>query len=474
MRQSELSEQNSYKWPHNMNATLHSIAVSWCVEEGVNSTAELLDWVRERNENVEVEIRKIPLEACGDWYYDRSEGCIRNRNASFFSVAGFEGEGISQPVLIQPEIGYLGIICQEIAGVMHFLMQAKIEPGNVNKIQISPTIQATKSNFTQKHGGKRPAYLEYFLEAERYEIVVDQIQSEQSSRFLKKRNRNILIRVDEEVPVLPSHRWMTLGQLKRLMREENLVNMDTRTVLSCIPFVRMDLPPAQLAELSDCFRDKALFRSVFVGAGENDFPRVFRYINDRKMFAPPPPRVVPLHTLPDWEWRDGVIECRRPYPFRVVFCDISIEGREVRHWTQPLFEAAGIATFGLICCKEDGVLKFLVRAAAEAGCFDVLELGPSVQKEAVALAQETDAVTEYFFDRLRTGAGVMFDHLLSEEGGRFYHEQNRNVLMLAEKDDFPVLPPGYFWLDYRTLNELVQVNNVLNIQLRNLLSLLEA
>ena len=34
-------------------------------------------------------------------------------------------------------------------------MQAKIEPGNINKIQLSPTIQATKSNFTQKHGGRK-------------------------------------------------------------------------------------------------------------------------------------------------------------------------------------------------------------------------------------------------------------------------------------------------------------------------------
>ena len=111
-------------------------------------------------------------------------------------------------------------------------MQAKIEPGNLNQIQISPTLQATKSNFTQAHGGKKPAYLDYFLHAERYQIILDQLQSEQSSRFLKKRNRNMLIWVEEEVPLLPSHRWMTLGQIKELAcKYDNLVNMDTRTVL---------------------------------------------------------------------------------------------------------------------------------------------------------------------------------------------------------------------------------------------------
>jgi oxidase EvaA len=34
------------------------------------------------------------------------------------------------------------------------------------------------------------------------------------------------------------------------------------------------------------------------------------------------------------------------------------------------------------------------------------------------------------------------------------------------------LPQDYFWTDYFTLNYLVQVNNCLNIQLRNLLSLI--
>lgn len=69
---------------------------------------------------------------------------------------------------------------------------------------------------------------------------------------------------------------------------------------------------------------------------------------------------------------------------------------------------------------------------------------------------------------------VLHDVLLSEEGGRFYHEQNRNVIIEINKEDVIANEQdGYFWVDYKTLNTLVQVNNCLNIQLRNLLSLLE-
>ena len=43
----------------------------------------------------------------------------------------------------------------------------------------------------------------------------------------------------------------------------------------------------------------------------------------------------------------------------------------------------------------------------------------------------------------------------------------------VDKDKMEHLPKGYVWSDYGTLNMLTQVNNCLNIQLRNLLSLLD-
>lgn len=460
--------------------TLYSIAKSWGTTGGeANATEDILAWVSARNKSVAVDIQKSTLSSSKTWFYDKDLGTIHNQNHSFFSISGFEkrnddGSVVRQPIILQQEIGFLGIICQEINGVMHFLMQAKIEPGNINKIQLSPTIQATKSNFTQKHGGARPPYLEYFERAAQYEIVVDQIQSEQSSRFYKKRNRNILIRVEEEIPVLPSHKWMTLKQIKTLMKVDNLVNMDTRTVLSCIPYCKLQMTSEEEAELKGLCSNAALYRSIFEPSTENILPDLYQYINNYKMFEDSDGILVPLDQLEGWVMGDDKIACKTPYPYQVIFCDIAIEGREVKQWTQPLFEATGIATFGLLCCEQNGVLKFLVRAMPELGCFDGLELGPTVQREAVPLpGHKATDIDQFFFSRLEQGKGIFFDQLLSEEGGRFYHEQNRNILMQVKEEELPPLPEGYFWADYRTLNELVQINNTLNIQLRNLLSLLE-
>lgn len=436
-------------------------------DEPVYTLDELLTWVEGRNQNLMVHIAPNRLSESGFWLYDGQTGRIRNQNHSFFEISGMRCGGVEQPIILQDEIGYLGILAKEIKGVLHFLMQAKIEPGNVNKIQISPTIQATKSNFTQKHGGNKPAYLDYFMQADRHTIIVDQIQSEQSSRFYKKRNRNIVLLVEEEVEVLPSHRWMTLHQLKQLMRYENLVNMDTRTVLSCLPFAMLDDGRGKMRRY---FKDQSLYHSMFDAADPDDMAAIYNYINNYKMFDMPKAELIRLDELQNWRMDDFGIRCREPYSFSVIYCDIEVEGREVRRWTQPLFKAEGMALFGLFTADIAGKRRFLVKAQAEVGCFDGIELGPTVQREAVCREPE-DAVDRLFMAQIKSGKGIKYDVVLSEEGGRFYHEQNRNVILETEVFE---PPKGYFWADYKTLNLLTQVNNCLNIQLRNLLSLLEA
>lgn len=460
-----------------MQELLNKLIRSWKTQAQETELEDILDWVEEKNRNLKVSISKNKLSDSSVWFYDEDKGEIRNKSSTFFQIRGLqqyrEGELVlEQPILIQDEIGYLGIICKEIDGVLKFLMQAKIEPGNVNKIQISPTIQATKSNFTQKHGGKKPAYLDYFLNADKHTILFDQIQSEQSSRFLGKRNRNIIVMVDEDVEVLTSHIWMTLGQIKQLMKIDNLVNMDTRTVLSCIPYSLLNLS-GDKSEIREMFSDKALFNSMFDETDREDFVKVFRYINDYKMLYSCENKIVPLKEMNSWNFSENEIVHKKEYPFKVVFCDIEIEGREVTHWTQPLFEAVGMATFGLIMSDIDGKKKFLVHVLPEAGCFDGIELAPTVQLEASHTEEKYDSITKLFFELAEDKSYVKANVILSEEGGRFYHEQNKNIIIDVPHEKIGDLSDGYFWLDYKTLNNMVQYNNVLNIQLRNLLSLLE-
>ena len=452
---------------------------SWADAKGkVNTTEELFDWINELNRTTYVNINETSITSDSFWFYDDYNGEVLNRKRSFFSIKGmrrfedgeFTGE---QPIIIQPEIGYLGIIAREIDGVLHFLMQAKIEPGNVNCVQISPTIQATKSNFTRAHGGKLPTYFELFEHSNRYEVIYDQIQSEQATRFYKKRNRNMIMIVNEEFEIYPNFKWMTLGQIKKLMEVDNLVNMDTRTVLSGIPLITQSVTEEEKKELLKYFSDEPLFHSIFDADPQFDLPWIYQRLNNYKMFRDVKLATVPLNQLVDWKVDEYGITCKKQADFMVRYYDIEISGREVQHWFQPLFKAIGMATFGLLSRVVDGKRQYLVKIKPEIGSFDKAEVGPSVQWEPTHYLYNDNEVEKLFRKKYENKQGLIVDVVLSEEGGRFYHEQNNNVILEIAPDELETLPEDYIWVEYATLNYLVQVNNCLNIQLRNLLSLIK-
>lgn len=458
---------------------VYDIIKSWGnVEGNVNTTEELLSWISFLNETTYVDINECSINDSSFWFYDDYNGEILNRKRSFFSIKGMrhfeDGKFVSeQPIIIQPEIGYLGIVCRKIDGVLNFLMQAKIEPGNINCVQISPTIQATKSNFTRAHGGKLPTYFELFEHSECYNVIYDQIQSEQATRFYKKRNRNMIMIVDQDFEVHQNFKWMTLGQIKKLMEIDNLVNMDSRTVLSGIPLITVDISESEKKEIEKLFNNQALFKSIFVANPQTTLPQIYNKINDYKMFREITNATVPLNQLVDWTVDEYGITCKKQADFMVRYYDIEISGREVQRWTQPLFKAIGMATFGLITKEVDGVLKFLIKIKPEIGSFDKVEIGPSIQWEPSHYLYNDDYVEKVFRKRVENKCGIVCNVILSEEGGRFYHEENRNIIIQIEADELCEIPDEYMWTDYSTLNYMIQINNCLNIQLRNLLSLIK-
>jgi oxidase EvaA len=67
-------------------------------------------------------------------------------------------------------------------------------------------------------------------------------------------------------------------------------------------------------------------------------------------------------------------------------------------------------------------------------------------------------------------AQFLFDSKQSEEGGRFYREQNRSIVIKL-KEIPESIPTNYVWMSYDQLKTFIQFNNYLNIQSRSLLAM---
>ncbi len=442
-----------------------------------NGSEELKDWILRRNQEVSVEVNPIPFSEMAGWHIDE-DGCLRHDTGRFFSVQGIHVEtdyglisGWDQPIIVQPEIGYLGILAKEFDGVLYFLMQAKIEPGNVNCVQISPTLQATKSNYTRVHKGKKPAYLDYFVNVKPENVLLDQLQSEQGARFLRKRNRNIIIKVDEDVEVLPDFRWMTIGQIKEFMHEDNRVNMDTRTVLSGIEYTDFVTPMSDLSRLSSFGRD--LFKSARTAEGVHSMGQLLSWLSGLKSRYDLFVSYKPIDKLKGWHRNGMEIANDDGKYFRVIGVQVSISNREVQSWNQPLVQPLQQGHCAFVIKKIGGVYHFLVQAKLECGNYDVLELAPTVQclTGNVFTSSQRPPFTDYILNAPKEL--VRYDVLQSEEGGRFYREQNRNMIVEAD-DNFPLeVPEHYTWMTLNQINSFLKFNNFLNIQARSILSALK-
>ena len=422
-------------------------------------------------------IAPVPFKALKGWYFDDETGNLCHESGKFFSIVGIDvyknQDGIvrwRQPIVNQPEVGYLGIICKEFNGVLYFLLQAKIEPGNVNCVQLSPTLQATRSNYTCVHGGKRPAYLDYFKNAKAEQIILDQLQSEQGARFFRKRNRNIIIRVDDEIDIGEDFRWLTLGQIKQLMACDNTVNMDTRTVLSGLHFQAGALP----AHKTMSSFGMELFSSEICTDGEMTINDVLHRMSELKSQYELLVDKIPLKDVHDWiVTEDEIVRPDRRY-FRVLGVNVTISNREVSTWCQPIVQPMQEGLCVLFVQKRKGVLHFLMQAKVECGNFDVVEFAPTIQCLTGDFRKVTRPPTfvREFLDGHIKGK-VLFDTKQSEEGGRFYHEQNRNVIMLLDENVELADQDNFIWLTLGQIKEFLRFNNYLNIQVRSLIASLQ-
>ena len=439
------------------------------------SVDDIRGWLKKRNGAVKVQVELTDFAAMPQWRFNDESGDLEHSSGKFFAIRGLDvtTDGCmlkphwTQPIIDQPEVGILGIIAQEHDGVLCFLMQAKIEPGNINNVQLSPTLQATRSNYMLVHKGKVPRYLDFFKNASAHKIWLDQLQSEQGGRFFHKRNRNIIIEVQEHIPEHEDFIWVTLGQLKKLMHFDNLVNMDSRTVISGLNWQGDDVDPVLSYAKSD--RSRGLLASLRRGGHEQNSLKTLFWLSELKTKYSIVSRLMPLNRLSQWRIASNEIVREDRLFFRVVGANITIANREVSSWSQPLVQPMQEGICALIMKMFDGVAFFLVQAKLECGNLDIVELAPTLQCLTGSYKSGNPMFLEYVMNA--PAEQVIYDCYQSEEGGRFYREQNRNMIIVA-KDDFPAeeIPENFHWITLWQLRELLRFNNYLNIQLRSLLA----
>ena len=237
-------EKNGYVINPDLILRLQTMVESIRDDNQINKLDYVIDWFNKKREESDMIVEEIGINDLDKWIVDKNSGNITHDSGGFFEVIGvkvsntFDREvgkkGWTQPMIGKNPGGILGILMKRINGIPHYLLQAKAEPGNIGKLQLSPTLQATTSNLLKAHGGIRPKFSEYFDEPKNVKIIYAKWQSEDGGRFHLKSNYNMIVEVDvdEEFNIPDSFIWITLYQIKQLLKIENFVGPHIRGIIS--------------------------------------------------------------------------------------------------------------------------------------------------------------------------------------------------------------------------------------------------
>jgi len=431
-------------------------------------------WLARHLTNPKLAVETISLRETDGWSLEPDTGNICHNSGRFFSITGVKVRHRTlsseltwdQPLIDQPEVGIIGILVKKINGVLHFCLQTKEEPGNVNSVQLSPTVQATHSNYTGVHGGARPLFLEQFLAVPPERRLFARLQSEDGGRFLHKSNRNMLVWADDSVSVdLPEgFIWLTLAQIARLMKRDNLLHATTRSILS--------------AAIIATFRKD---NSTYPHGGEieqmpgfiSSIDSALQWLDDAKASNHILVKRQGLSELKEWGMdRDGSFSHSEGRFFRLIGVKVTCPAREVASWCQPVLDSPGHGVIGLLVRKHKGERYFLLQAKAEVGNRCIVQIAPTVQFTPGNYIGNSKLPKPFLFDEFNDTDRfpLLLESQQSEEGARFFKESHRHRILLLPEGTELALPPEFRWIAETHLSFLLGMGEKVNSCARSILA----
>lgn len=434
-------------------------------------TSTIKTWLYDEYTQSNLQVKRIPFNQSKEWHWT-SGGFLTHRTNRFFNVVGVRYYSVSedmyksQPIIDQPEIGLLSFLVTKKSDEWWILAHAKIEPGNVNGAQLAPTIQATKSNYEMAHGGAKTPYLDVFRSIPNK--LCDQLQSEQNSRFLAKRNRNCVVMLDNKVDELGSQfKWIPISKLVALLNDDYTINSDARSVLACWLF-------SDSRAMRECSSTSNGFAGQLANSLEssnalhcdNEIEDWLKGLNAKWQTNAD---TISLKKLKgDWTCHDSEIVSTADPSLLIYHIDVSCRNREVTQWDQPISGSNTKTELILFISQHKGIMHLLLQAKLEAGNRSGFELTTTVQAE--------PSTVSYFESKyitfLKNVGKTLLDIHNSEEGGRFDQCICRYRVVWINETSEELEGPFHRWISLQQFSNYLKKEKFTTNELRSAVSCL--
>ena len=160
--------------------------------------------------------------------------------------------------------------------------------------------------------------------------------------------------------------------------------------------------------------------------------------------------------------------------FSIIGIKVKTNKREVSRWSQPIIMGSKIAFAGFLIKKFKNtnhyLCRFILKPGSKAGTFSctVNTSKFSGYKKSKDLTNfQKKLISEYFIN----SKDIVYDNILSDEGGRFYHSQIKYMACRLDKYHDIELPESYIWLSQNQMINLIYKQKI-DIEARLLFGIL--
>ena len=172
--------------------------------------------------------------------WEITDAAIRSTQRDTFAVRQFavatterEVTHWDQPLLASPVEGQVVLLCQERAGIVHFLFNARPEIGFRERFQYGPSIQdlGDESMILPALQDQAAALREARA---RSDPLLSSLHSDEGGRFFRCISRYGICLLPRDAPINlgDTLSWMTLGQIQVLVRHAGFFSNEARSLIS--------------------------------------------------------------------------------------------------------------------------------------------------------------------------------------------------------------------------------------------------
>jgi len=422
----------------------------------MKNTKKIERWLNIRKKKMYFSVKRKNIYKLKKWIVNSRK--IYHTSGKFFQILGlriksnfFVKNTWDQPIIFQNERGILGIIRYYNRGKSEYLLQAKAEPGNINKLQLSPTVQATRSNYSRVHSGKKVKYLNFFKNLKKRKVLINSLQSEQGGRYLYKHNRNIMINNISKIKPDANYIWLSKQEIYECINKNNFLNMDSISVFSCaIKKNFYDFPKNSMNKINVWFAK--LKKKYFINR-----------------------KIIPLSDMKNWNYGEKNINHKSRKYFSVIGVKIKSNSREIPEWEQPIIKEINLGLSGFIIKKINSTYHYLVRYSLKPGLKDsrlTCTVRTSDAKSCLinknySSLKDNDLMKYYikkYFINNNKGK-ILYNKIHSDEGGRFFHSQSKNLIVQIDDGDNIKINSNYTWMSYNQVLHFIK-RGIFNIEAR--------